>query len=420
MGPGTKLPTLGHITFRELRDSYYENAAGLLRGGADALITETCPDLLQAKAAIIGTKRAVAALAPNALVIASLTIETTGTMLLGTEIGAALTALEPLGIDMIGLNCATGPGEMSEHLRYLAAHARIPISCEPNAGLPMLTSDGASYPLTPGQLADAHDRFAREFGLSLVGGCCGTTPEHIAVLADRVAGRPVAARKPRPEPGVASLYAHVPFRQDTAFLAIGERTNANGSKAFRDAMLEGRLEDCVQIARDQTRDGAHLLDVCVDYVGRDGAADMRAVVSRLATAATLPLVLDSTEPGVIEAGLGLTGGRSVVNSVNYEDGDGPDSRIARVMPLVREHGAAVIALTIDEQGQARTAEWKVAVAERLIADLTGNWGMRVEDIIVDCLTFPIATGQEEARRDAIETMEGMAQLRGRPPTGKTP
>jgi 5-methyltetrahydrofolate--homocysteine methyltransferase len=419
MGPGTKLPTLGHTTFRELRDTYQVNAEGLLRGGADALIIETCQDLLQAKAAIVGARRAVAELAPDALIIAQVTIETTGTMLLGTEIGAALTALEPLGIDMLGLNCATGPGEMSEHLRYLAAHARIPISCEPNAGLPVLTSDGASYPLTPGQLADAHDRFTREFGLSLVGGCCGTTPEHIAVLAGRVADRPVAGRRPRREPGVASLYQHVPFRQDTAFLTIGERTNANGSKAFREAMLEGRYEDCVGIARAQTRDGAHLLDVCVDYVGRDGVADMREIVARFATAATLPLVLDSTEATVIEAGLELTGGRAVINSVNYEDGDGPDSRIARVMPLVREHGAAVIALTIDERGQARTAEWKVAVAERLIGDLTGNWGMRVEDIIVDCLTFPIATGQEETRRDGIETIEAIAELKRRYPDVQT-
>ena len=419
IGPGTKLPTLGHTTFRELRDTYQVNAEALLRGGADALIIETCQDLLQAKAAIIGANRAVRGMASDALVIAQVTIETTGAMLLGSEIAAALTALEPLGIDMIGLNCATGPGEMSEHLRYLAAHARIPISCEPNAGLPVLTSGGAHYPLTPVQLADAHDRFTREFGLSLVGGCCGTTPEHTAALADRVAGRPAARRKPRPEPGVASLYQHVPFRQDTAFLSIGERTNANGSKAFRDAMLEGRFEDCVQIARAQTRDGAHLLDVCVDYVGRDGAADMREVVGRFATAATLPLVLDSTEPAVIEAGLEMTGGRAVINSVNYEDGDGPDSRIARMMPLVREHGAAVIALTIDEQGQARTAEWKVAVAERLIADLTGNWGMRVEDIIVDCLTFPIATGQEETRRDAIETIEAIAELKRRYPAVQT-
>jgi 5-methyltetrahydrofolate--homocysteine methyltransferase len=419
MGPGTKLPTLGHTTFRELRDTYQVNAEALLRGGADALIIETCQDLLQAKAAIIGARRAVAELAPDALIIAQVTIETTGTMLLGTEIGAALTALEPLGIDMLGLNCATGPGEMSEHLRYLAAHARIPISCEPNAGLPVLTSDGASYPLTPSQFADAHDRFTREFGLSLVGGCCGTTPEHIAVLAGRVADRPVAGRRPRLEPGVASLYQHVPFRQDTAFLTIGERTNANGSKAFRDAMLEGRYEDCVGIARAQTRDGAHLLDVCVDYVGRDGVADMREIVARFATAATLPLVLDSTEVAVIEAGLELTGGRAVINSVNYEDGDGPDSRIARVMPLVREHGAAVIALTIDERGQARTAEWKVAIAERLIQDLTGNWGMRVEDIIVDTLTFPIATGQEETRRDGIETIEAIAELKRRYPDVQT-
>ena len=419
MGPGTKLPTLGHTTFRELRDTYQVNAEALLRGGADALIIETCQDLLQAKAAIVGARRAVAELAPDALIIAQVTIETTGTMLLGTEIGAALTALEPLGIDMLGLNCATGPGEMSEHLRYLAAHARIPISCEPNAGLPVLTSDGASYPLTPVQLADAHDRFTREFGLSLVGGCCGTTPEHIAVLAGRVADRPAAERRPRREPGVASLYQHVPFRQDTAFLTIGERTNANGSKAFREAMLEGRYEDCVGIARAQTRDGAHLLDVCVDYVGRDGVADMREIVARFATAATLPLVLDSTEAAVIESGLELTGGRAVINSVNYEDGDGPDSRIARVMPVVREHGAAVIALTIDERGQARTAEWKVAIAERLIQDLTGNWGMRVEDIIVDTLTFPIATGQEETRRDAIETIEAIAELKRRYPDVQT-
>ncbi len=419
MGPGTKLPTLGHVTFAELRDAYQRSAAGLLRGGADALIVETSQDLLQAKAAVIGARRALADAAADAMLIAHVTIETTGSMLLGSEIAAALTALEPLGIDLIGLNCATGPGEMSEHLRYLAAHARIPLSCMPNAGLPELTSDGARYPLTPDQLAEAHERFVTEFGLSLVGGCCGTTPEHISAVVERVAGRPPAARRARPEPGVASLYQHVPFRQDTTFLAIGERTNANGSKAFREAMAAGRYEECVEIARAQTRDGAHLLDVCVDYVGRDGVADMREIAGRFATAATLPLVLDSTEPEVIQAGLELLGGRAVVNSVNYEDGDGPDSRIARVMPLVREHGAAVIALTIDEQGQARTAEWKVAVASRLIDDLTGNWGMRLADIIVDCLTFPIATGQEETRRDAIETIEAIAEIKRRYPDVQT-
>ena len=426
IGPGTKLPTLGHVTFRELRDSYYENAAGLLRGGADALIIETCPDLLQAKAAIIGAKRALTDIAPKAVVIASLTIETTGTMLVGTEIGAALTALAPLGIDVIGLNCATGPDLMSEHLRYLSANSPIPISCEPNAGLPQLTADGAYYPLTPVELADAHERFTTEFGLSLVGGCCGTTPEHVALLVERLGVTPArphglapATRSPRPEPGVASLYSHVPFRQDTAFLAIGERTNANGSRAFRDALLAGDWSGCVDIARSQTRDGAHLLDVCIDYVGRDGVADMREIAGRLATAATLPLVLDSTEPPVIEAGLELIGGRAVVNSVNYEDGDGPQSRIARLMPLIREHGAAVVALTIDERGQARTAEWKVEVAERLIRDLTVNYGMNEQDIIVDCLTFPIATGQEETRRDAIETIGAIAELKRRHPDVQT-
>jgi 5-methyltetrahydrofolate--homocysteine methyltransferase len=419
MGPGTKLPTLGHVTFRELRDAYQQNAAGLISGGVDAIIIETCQDLLQAKAAIIGARRAIAASPADIVLIAQVTIETTGSMLLGSEIGAALTALEPLGIDVIGLNCATGPTEMSEHLRYLSAHARVPLSCMPNAGLPELTSDGARYPLTPGQLADAHERFASEFGVSLVGGCCGTTPEHIAAVVERVGGRAAAPRRPRPEAGVASLYAHVPFQQDTTFLAIGERTNANGSKAFREAMAAGRYDECVEIARAQTRDGAHLLDVCVDYVGRDGVADMREIAGRFATAATLPLVLDSTEPPVIEAGLELLGGRAVVNSVNYEDGDGPGSRMATVMPIIREHGAAVIALTIDEQGQARTADWKVAVATRLIEDLTGNWGIRLPDIIVDCLTFPIATGQEETRRDAIETIEAIAELKRRYPEVQT-
>jgi 5-methyltetrahydrofolate--homocysteine methyltransferase len=423
MGPGTKLPTLGHVTFAELRDTYQANAAGLLRGGADALIVETCQDLLQAKAAIVGARRAITAWAAQAgadvMLIAQVTIETTGTMLLGSEIGAALTALEPLGIDVIGLNCATGPAEMSEHLRYLAAHAAVPLSCMPNAGLPELTADGAYYPVTAGQLADAHEGFWAEFGLALAGGCCGTTPEHMAEVVRRLHGRPLTPRESRSEPGVASLYQHVPFRQDTAFLAIGERTNANGSKAFREALVAERYDDCVEIARAQTRDGAHLLDVCVDYVGRDGADDMRQVAERFATAATLPLVLDSTEPEVIRAGLEMLGGRAVVNSVNYEDGDGPGSRIARMMPLVSEHGAAVIALTIDEQGQARTAEWKLAVATRLIDDLTGNWGMRLCDIIVDCLTFPIATGQEETRRDAIETIEAIRELKRRYPEVQT-
>lgn len=427
VGPGTKLPTLGHVTFAELRDAYQRNAAGLLAGGVHAILVETCQDLLQAKAAIIGAKRAIAEAGADTVLIGQVTIEQNGAMLMGSEIGAALTALEPLELDLIGLNCATGPDEMSEHLRYLTRHARIGLSCMPNAGLPQLTSDGAHYPLTPDQLAGAHDTFTREFGLSLVGGCCGTTPEHLRQVVERVGiagdgaagGRAVAGRRPRPEAGAASLYQHVPFRQDTSYLAIGERTNANGSKAFREAMLERRWDDCVKIAREQARDGAHLLDVCVDYVGRDGVADMKEVAFRLATASTLPIVLDSTEAPVIQAGLEMLGGRAVVNSVNYEDGDGPDSRMAKIMPIIKEHGAAVVVMAIDEQGQARTAVRKVEIASRTIEALTGDWGLQVEDIIVDCLTFTIGTGLEESRRDAVETIEAIRDLKRRYPGVQT-
>ncbi len=421
VGPGTKLPTLGHVTFATLRDAYQEQVRGMLDGGVDAVLIETSQDLLQTKASVIGAKRAITQAAQDepVPVIVNVTVETTGTMLLGSEIGAALTTLEPLGIDLIGLNCATGPTEMSEHLRYLSRHAELGLACMPNAGLPQLTADGAYYPLTPKELADAHETFAREFGLSLVGGCCGTTPEHIRQLADRVRGRELARRKPRREPGASSLYQHVPFRQDTSYLSVGERTNANGSRAFRDAMLAEKWDDCIEIARAQIRDGAHLLDLNVDYVGRDGVADMRSMATRLATSSTLPIMLDSTEPQLIEAGLESLAGRCVVNSVNYEDGDGPGSRFARVMPIIKEHGAAVVALTIDEEGQARTADWKVQVASRLIDNLTGNWGMKTSDIIVDCLTFPIATGQEETRRDGLETINAIREVKRRYPDVQT-
>ncbi|MFG2982553.1 methionine synthase [Streptomyces sp. NPDC048258] len=419
MGPGTKLPTLGHITYPKIRDAYQINAEGLLSGGADALLVETTQDLLQTKSSIIGARRAMEALGVSVPLICSVTVETTGTMLLGSEIGAALTALEPLGIDMIGLNCATGPAEMSEHLRYLARNARIPLSCMPNAGLPVLTKDGAHYPLTAPELADAQETFVREYGLSLVGGCCGTTPEHLRQVVERVRGAAVTERKPQPEPGAASLYQTVPFRQDTSYMAIGERTNANGSKKFREAMLEARWDDCVEMVRDQIREGAHMLDLCVDYVGRDGVADMEELAGRFATASTLPIVLDSTEVPVIRAGLEKLGGRAVINSVNYEDGDGPESRFAKVTRLAQEHGAALIALTIDEEGQARTVEHKVAIAQRLIADLTGNWGIRESDILIDTLTFTICTGQEESRKDGIATIEAIRELKRRHPDVQT-
>jgi len=415
MGPGTKLPSLGHTTYQHLKDTFALQALGLIKGGADAFMIETSQDLLQTKAAINGCKAAMLEAGTRLPLFVEVTVETTGTMLMGSEINAALTALEPLGIDMIGLNCATGPQEMSEHLRQLSQHSRIPVMVMPNAGLPVLTANGASYPLGPEELATAHEQFVKEFGLSMVGGCCGTTPEHLTAVVKRLGGGKPAARVPQPEPGVASLYQHVPLTQDNTYLAIGERTNANGSKAFREALLEGRIEDCVDIAKKQVRDGAHLLDVCIDYVGRDGVADIQEVVTRLAQASTLPLVIDSTEPAVIKAGMELIGGRPVVNSVNFEDGEGPGSRFDTIMPLVREHGAAVIALTIDEEGQARTHADKVRIASRLIDTLVDKWGLRLEDIIVDCLTFPIATGQEETRRDAIETIEAIREIMAKYP-----
>ncbi|WP_040691713.1 homocysteine S-methyltransferase family protein, partial [Nocardia vinacea] len=296
MGPGTKLPTLGHAPFTALRDAYTEAALGMLEAGADAILIETCQDLLQVKAAVTGSQRAMVALGRRIPIITHVTVETTGTMLVGSEIGAALTALEPLGIDMIGLNCATGPAEMSEHLRHLSRHATVPVSVMPNAGLPVLGANGAEYPLTPEELAIALRGFVSEFGLALVGGCCGTTPEHIRQVTAAV--REVeptlpplqARREPVHEPSVSSMYTAVPFEQDASVLMIGERTNANGSKAFREAMLAEDWQKCLDIAKDQTRDGAHMLDLCVDYVGRDGTRDMSALASRLATASTLPIM----------------------------------------------------------------------------------------------------------------------------------
>jgi 5-methyltetrahydrofolate--homocysteine methyltransferase len=419
LGPGTKLPTLGHTTYVHLRDAYRIASQGLVDAGVDALLIETTQDLLQAKAAINGARLVLDSTNRDVLLIAQVTVETTGTMLLGSEIGAALTALEPLDIDLIGLNCATGPAEMSEHLRYLSKNSRIAISVMPNAGLPVLGPDGASYPLGPDELATALDTFVTDYGLSLIGGCCGTTPDHLAAVVNKVSGREIASRKINDEPGVSSLYQYVPFNQDLTYLAIGEKTNANGSRAFREALVEEDWQSCVEIARDQIRDGAHLLDLSVDYVGRDGAKDMREIASRFATSSTLPIMLDSTEPNVIQAGLESLGGRSVINSVNYEDGDGPSSRFARILPLIKEHGAAVVALTIDEEGQARTAEWKMRVAERLIKDLTENWGISVGDIMIDTLTFPIATGQEETRRDGLETINAIKELKTKYPAVQT-
>ncbi|KAA5838349.1 methionine synthase [Saccharopolyspora hirsuta] len=419
VGPGTKLPTLGHAPYAQLRDAYLEQVLGMLDGGIDAVLVETSQDLLQTKAAIIAAKRAMARSGRRVPIIAQVTVETTGTMLVGSEIGAALTALEPLGIDLIGMNCATGPAEMSEHLRVLAQNSRIPLSVMPNAGLPELGPNGAVYPLQPDELAEALVGFVNDYGARLVGGCCGTTTEHVRAVAEAVRGLNPAPRTPEHIPAVSSVYQSVPFEQDASILNIGERTNTNGSKAFREAMLEGRYDDCVEIAKAQTREGAHMLDLCVDYVGRDGTVDMRELASRLATASTLPIMVDSTEPEVIQAGLEHLGGRCAINSVNWEDGNGPGSRYERVMQMAVEHGATVVVTCIDEEGQARTAEWKLRVAERLIEDMTTNWGLEKSAIIIDCLVFPITTGQEEVRKDGVETINAIRELKKRHPEVQT-
>ncbi|GAB2750538.1 methionine synthase [Salinifilum aidingensis] len=419
MGPGTKLPTLGHAPYADLRDAYQLASVGLIEGGADVLLVETSQDLLQTKASIVAAKRAMEQTGRHLPIIAQVTVEQTGTMLVGSEIGAALTALEPLGIDMIGMNCATGPDEMHEHLRVLADHATVPISVMPNAGLPQLGPNGAWYPLQAGELAEALAGFVNNYGARLVGGCCGTTPEHVSATVEAVSALPPKQREPEVVPSVSSMYQAVPFQQENTVLNVGERTNTNGSKAFREAMIEERYEDCVEIAKAQTREGAHLIDLCVDYVGRDGTADMRELASRLATSSTLPVMVDSTEYDVLRVGLEHLGGRCAVNSINYEDGDGEGSRFQKVMDLVAEHGATVVGLCIDEEGQARTRDWKLRVAERIISDVTEKWGLDESAIIIDCLVFPITTGQEEVRQDGIETIEAIRELKRRHPDVQT-
>ena len=416
VGPGTKLPSLGHIGFSELRDAYTPQVEALLEAGVDAILVETVQDLLQGKAALLAARQAMARLGIAVPLMVQVTIETTGRMLIGSEIGAALTTFEALRPDVIGLNCATGPAEMVEHVRYLGQHARSFISCLPNAGLPAVVDGRTHYDLTPEALAEAHDRFTTEFGVNIVGGCCGTTPDHLRAVVERIGNhRAPKARRPDVEPGCASVYSTVPFRQETSSLVLGERTNANGSRKFRDAMLEADWDTCLQVARDQVKDGAHVLDVCVDYVGRDGSADMEEIVSRFATQVPLPLVFDSTEPAVMEAGLRHAGGKSILNSANLEEGEGPGSRLHRVLSLAREYGAAVICLAIDEEGQARTADWKVAVCRRIHDIATGEYGIEPTDLIFDCLTFPLGSGQEDLRRDGIETIEAIRRVKAELP-----
>jgi 5-methyltetrahydrofolate--homocysteine methyltransferase len=415
IGPGTKFASLGQISYGELRDGYQIEATGLLDGGVDLLLIETQFDLLGAKAALNGARRAMRAAGHEVPLQVQITIELTGRMLPGTEIGAALTALGALRPDVFGINCATGPVEMYEPLRYLAQNSRMPISVIPNAGLPQVVDGEMAYDLTAAALADHLEAFIAEFGVQVVGGCCGTTPAHLRAVVERCRPLTPAPRSPVHNPAAASTYSAVPFRQDTSFLIIGERTNANGSKAFREALLAEDADACLTIADQQVAESAHLIDLCVDYVGRDGVADMKLLGGRFATEVTVPIVLDSTEPQVMEAGLELIGGRSVLNSANLEDGDAEGSRFDRVMTLAREHGAAVICLLIDERGQARTLDWKLEIAHRIHDLAVNRYGLEPADLIFDPLTFPLSTGDADLRGDAVETIAAVRRIKAQLP-----
>ncbi len=409
MGPGTKLVSLRQITFDALEDSYAEQVRGLMDGGVDGLLIETCQDILQCKAAIGGAEIAFAECRRRVPIIVQVTMETTGTMLVGTDVAAALVALDAYPqIDVIGLNCATGPQEMSEHIRYLAEHCTRPISVVPNAGLPQVVGGQPHYPLTPDELARWLLEFVEKDGVGLVGGCCGTTPAHMERVVRAIGRRPPRPREASLEPSVSSLYQATSIRQDNSFLIVGERTNANGSKKFRELLAAGDIDGMVQMAKDQVRGGSHMIDVCAAYVGRDEAEDMRRIIARFATEVSVPLMIDSTEPPVIEESLKLAGGKCIVNSINLEDGE---KRCDDVLPLCRKYGAAVIALTIDEEGMAKTADRKIDVARRLYDLATRKYGIRPCDILFDPLTFTICTGNEDDRRLGLETIEGIRRIK---------
>ena len=412
VGPGTRLPSLGQVSWAQLEASYRLQALGLIQGGVDVLLLETAQDLLQLKAGIAGIQAAQRELGTTAPIMAQVTIETTGTMLVGSDIATALTALEPMGLAAIGLNCATGPQQMAPWVAYLCKHSRIPVSVLPNAGLPELVGGKAHYPLGPDEFAGWVHRFVTEDGVSIVGGCCGTSPAHIRAVADRVGGLAPRSREPVYEPSISSLYRAVPLVQDADVLAIGERANANGSKACRTALENDNYNRVVELGRIQVKRGSHALDLCTAVVGRDEMTDMTEVVSRLRTQVDAPLVIDSTNPEVIRAALELLGGRSVINSVNLEEGEPRADLICR---MARDHGAALVALAIDEEGMARSPERKLEVTERLVEIAVERHGIEISSLLIDPLTFTVCTGQEDDRKLAMWTLEGIRLIRQRFP-----
>ncbi len=416
VGPGTKAITLGNTTFDIMHDSYLEQVRGLLDGGVDAILIETCFDLLQAKVAVIAAVDAMREASQRVPIMVQVTMETVGTMLLGTEINAVITTLEALPVDVIGMNCATGPELMRPHVEALSQNCTRYLSVQPNAGLPVLHEGRTHFPLGAAELAKAHVEFVRQFGVNIVGGCCGTTPEHIAAVAAAVADikpavRSVFGRKiDAAHATVSSLYNAVDARQDNSILIIGERTNTNGSKKFRDCLLAADWDTLVAIGREQVKEGSHVVDVCVDYVGRNGVPDMTDIVRRFAKEVTVPLMIDSTQLDVIEAGLQAAPGKCIVNSINLEDGE---EKLARMAALLKRYGAAIVAGTIDEdktEAMAKTADRKIEIARRLYDLLVNKYGVPETDIYFDPLIFPIVTGQEEVRRLGLETIEGIRRI----------
>jgi 5-methyltetrahydrofolate--homocysteine methyltransferase len=408
MGPTTKLPTLGHISFRDLKASYREQARGLLDGGANLLIVETCQDLLQTKSALAAIFEEFESSKRRVPVIAQVTIEAFGTMLMGTEISAALTAIEPFPIDIFGMNCATGPQQMAENVRYLCRNSKFPVSVIPNAGIPENIGGHAVFKETPESLSKELSHFARDLGVNIVGGCCGTTPAHLKAVVEAVRDvAPLKREAPR-TPACSSIFIQQPYRQDTSFLIIGERVNASGSKKMRGLLNGDDWDGLVSLAREQEREGAHVLDVNVDFVGRDGEKDMHELASRLVTNVKIPLMFDSTEWQKMEAGLQHAGGKCILNSTNYEDGE---PRFAKVLGLAKKYGAGVVIGTIDEQGMARIAEGKFNIAKRAYEQATKQYGIPADDIFFDALALPISTGIEEDRRNALETIEGIRRIK---------
>src|SRR5689334_3242808 len=419
VGPGTRLPSLGHIAYQPLEDALALQCAGLIAGEVDAILIETCQDPLQIKAAVNGVKRARGEAGKDTPILVQVTIETTGTLLVGADIAAAATIIHALDVPVIGLNCATGPREMAEHVKWLGENWPGQISVQPNAGLPELVAGRTQYPLGPAELAQWLERFVLEDGVGIIGGCCGTEGAHIAALdqmlrrVGRDRKRPVPkARSVAWVPSVASLYGQVPLRQENAYLSIGERCNANGSRAFRRLQEAGDWDGCVEMGREQVKEGSHTLDLCTAFVGRDEIAEMSEIVSRMRGAVNAPLVIDSTEYPVLEAALKLYGGKPIINSINFEDGE---EAAEKRLKLARRFGAAVIALTIDETGMAKEVEHKLQVAHRLYDFACNKHGLPPSDLLFDPLTFTICTGNADDRKLGLNTLDAIAKMAERLP-----